>query len=67
MAEIIHEHEREQPSGDGGISFFWGVLLVIVILFLLVYFGLPFLRGATSNTPVQVPGKIDVNINQPQR
>ncbi len=61
MAEehIIHEHS----NGGNNAAILVAVFLLALIL-LLFYFGLPALRGATGTSQVNVPGKIDVNLNQ---
>ncbi len=69
MADVIHEHTTAAPaaeSSDSGMGFLMGVILLVVVLFLLFYYGLPALRSGTSQmtTPqVNVPGKVDVNVN----
>lgn len=59
------------PTGDsGGNSFLIGVILLIVFVVILFYFGLPVIRNmapAQLNIPapqVVVPDKIDVNVTQ---
>ena len=68
MAEVTHrdvevEHIHDS-GGNNGSGFLVGIILLVVVLYLLFYYGLPALRGAASTTPqVNVPGKIDVNVN----
>jgi hypothetical protein len=64
MADVIHEHQTTTDSGSG-MGFLLGVIMLIVFAFLLFYYGLPALRSASSGPTVNVPGKIDVNVNQP--
>lgn len=61
--EVIHEGHRE--SQNSGMSFIVGILLLIAVLFLFFYYLLPVVRGASS-PQINVPGKIDVNVNQPK-
>lgn len=64
MAEPISEHHHHTDEGSG-MGFLLGIVLLAVILFLFFYYGLPFLRNSTATTPqVNVPGQIDVNVNQ---
>lgn len=64
MAEVIHEHATENQGS--GIGFFLGMIVLAVLLLLFFYYGLPILRQSTQNPQINVPGQIDVNINQPQ-
>ncbi len=53
------------PSNSGnGMGFLMGVILLIIFGFLLLSYGLPALRNATSAPQINVPGEIDVNVNQ---
>ncbi len=58
-------------TGDsGGMGFFMGVIVLILFVMFLIFYGLPYLRGAgggNSGGGVTVPDKIDVNINQPEK
>lgn len=58
-------------TSDSGTSFgmIMGLLLLAAVIILFFIFGLPILRQTVSNpsvvTPqVNVPGKVDVNVNQ---
>ncbi|HKC14359.1 MAG TPA: hypothetical protein VKC89_00110 [Patescibacteria group bacterium] len=63
MAEVIHEHEHS--DGGNSMGFVMGVILLIVALFLFAYYLLPAIRNS-GGTSFNVPGKIDVNVNQPK-
>ncbi|MBI5044370.1 MAG: hypothetical protein HZC02_00380 [Candidatus Levybacteria bacterium] len=64
MATVIHEHTRD----EGGSS---GVLLALIILlvmaFIFIFYGLPAVRSSIGAPQVNVPDKIDVNLNSPQK
>ena len=63
MATVIHEHTRENGNSSGAII---GIILLVVIVLLFIAYGLPMLRS--YGTPqINVPGKIDVNVNTPQK
>ncbi len=49
-----------------GVSLMMGILLLAVV-FLLLYFGIPAMRGAGGGTNINVPDKMDVNVNPPQQ
>ncbi len=62
-AEVIHEHViREDNAGTNLVI----GLIILVVLVLLIVYGLPALRSSVQVPSIQVPGKIDVNINQPK-
>lgn len=66
MATIVN---TPGSGGDGGGSgFLLGVIVLLVVVFIFIFYGLPMLRQ--SSTPqVNVPDKVDVNVNdgsQPQ-
>jgi hypothetical protein len=49
-----------------GTGFLLGVVLLIVFLGLLFYYGLPMLSSATQQPAIQVPSEINVNTNPGQ-
>jgi hypothetical protein len=64
--EVIHE--QSSSTSGSGMGFLMGIILLIVLAFLLFYYGLPALRGgAGSGGGVNVPSRIDVNMNQPAK
>lgn len=65
MATIVNTPAASEPSSNSGMGFLLGVILLIVFMFLLFYYGLPALRSSAS-PQINVPGKIDVNVNNPQ-
>ncbi len=67
MATIVNTTPTERR--DTGSGFLLGVVLLIAFLALLFFYGVPALGSAfRANTPsVQVPGKIDVNVNNPSQ
>ena len=60
----------QQPSGgDGGngMGFLLGVILLIVFVVGLLYYGLPIIQNATAQLAapqINVPDKVDVNVKQ---
>ena len=66
---VIHEdtveHYHDHESGSG-VTLIVGLILAILLVWLLFSFGLPMLRTATTAPQVNVPDKVDVNINNPQ-
>ncbi len=60
------------PATDnsGGMGFLMGMILFIAFIFFIFYFGLPMIQntfnggGAGTGTQINVPEKVDVNVNQ---
>lgn len=66
MAEVIqHDIYHVHDSTNNGSGFLIGIVLLVVVLFLLFYYGIPALRNiGSSNAPqINVPGKVDVNVH----
>lgn len=63
MATVIHEHTRDNGNSLGTII---GIILLAVIVLLFFIYGLPMLRSY-STPQVNVPGKVDINVNTPQK
>ena len=66
MATIIINPASNNNSGDNGMGFFLGVIVLIVFAILLFVYALPYLRGLGGSNGVQinVPKDIDVNVKQ---
>lgn len=58
------------PNDSGGMGFFAGIVLLIIFVFAIWYWGLPAIRNMRTQqgSPVQitVPDSIDVNVKQVQ-
>jgi len=72
MTTVINNPSDNNSSS--GIGLVVGIILLLVFVFLLFYYGLPALRGTANTTPstgsdtsteirVDVPDEIDVNVN----
>ncbi len=61
MADTQVIHETSGTNSDPGMGFFVGIILLLIFL----YYGLPLLRnsGLGGSPQINVPGKIDVNVN----
>ena len=67
MATIVNTPSQVPQSSDNGMWNFLGILLVVVTIFILIFYGIPFIKSSLGNIgspQINVPGKIDVNINQ---
>ena len=60
--EVIHEHDHD-GGGNNGMGLILGVILLIVLFFIVFYYGLPYLRSASS-PQINVPSKVDVNVHK---
>jgi flagellar biogenesis protein FliO len=67
MATIVNTAPAQTDSGSNGMGFLVGVMLLVLLVIAVLFYGLPYLRSSVgSATPqINVPGKIDVNVNQP--
>lgn len=67
MATIVNTPSAERSEGPSSAIM---LLIVLILGILFVYYALPLIRQGTA-TPqapsVNVPGKIDVNVNQPNK
>jgi hypothetical protein len=65
MTTIVN-NPPSSDSGGNGMGFLIGIVLLIVMIFLVINYGVPYVRGSVgSNSPqINVPGKVDVNIRQ---
>ncbi len=65
MATVIN-NPGTTPESSSGFGFFAGVVLLIVFMVALLYYGLPALRRSLSfgGTEINVPERIQVDVNQ---
>ncbi len=65
MTTIVNTPPASKESG-GGMGMIIGLIVLIVVVFLFFVYGLPAIRQ--MGTPqINIPSKIDVNINQPNK
>jgi len=64
MTTIINNPDTGGGKSGGGAGLIIGAVVVIAIIALFILYGLPALRRSTSGTTVNVPDKINVNVNQ---
>lgn len=68
MATIVNTAPATTESDSASWAGLMAVVLIIAFLILMLYYGLPALRSAGSTAPqLNVPDKVDVNINQPAK
>lgn len=61
MAEETHVHT--DGGGQNGMGFLLGIIVLVVFVFLFMYYVLPIIRQSSA-PQINVPDKIDVNIQQ---
>jgi TRAP-type mannitol/chloroaromatic compound transport system permease small subunit len=62
---VINNAPAPTESSNSGMGFLLGIILLIVFVFLLIYYGLPAIQNSFSGGPqINVPGKVDVNVKQ---
>jgi len=69
MAEIITEprrehvvHHVEESNNSNALGTVLAIILLVVLALLFIYYGLPFLRNATT-PQAAIPERVDVNVN----
>lgn len=68
MSTVVNNPAPVTSNDNGSYGAVIGLVLVVVLVALFLIYGLPLLRGAystgASTAPqVNVPGKVDVNVN----
>ena len=68
MSTIINAPVQGESANNMGMLL--GVVLLVAVVFLFLYFGLPMLRNASKLVPqapqIQVPEQIDINVQSGQ-
>lgn len=65
MATIVN-NPAPAPESNGGMGMIIGLILFIVVLFIFFVYALPAIRHIGS-PQINIPNKIDVNVNQPNK
>lgn len=63
---IVNTPPQTNASGNNGMGFLVGVVILVVFLLLFIFYGLPYLRSSfLGSTPqVNIPSHYDVNVKQ---
>lgn len=67
MTTIVNNPPAPKESG-GGMGMIIRVIVLLVVAYLFIVYGLPALQHVQLGAPqINVPSKIDVNVNQPAK
>lgn len=67
MTTIVNNPPAPKESG-GGMGMIIGLVVILVLAYLFITYGLPAFRNMQVGAPqINIPSKIDVNINQPSK
>jgi hypothetical protein len=72
MATVVN-NPGTTTDGGSGTGFLFGVILLIVFSLIMIFYGIPYIARSVSNVgvsqapQVQVPDKINVDVNQPNK
>ncbi len=62
MATIVQQPASSTDTGSG-LGFLLGIVLLILFVLGLLYYGLPAIQNQTAAPSIQVPRQVDVNVN----
>jgi len=63
MATIVNNPDHGHEDSNTGVGFLIGILVVVLLGILFFAYALPSLRNAGSGTNVNVPDRINVDVN----
>ncbi len=62
---IVNAPPANNSSGDNGMGFLIGIIMLLVVGGLFYYYGLPYLRQMTSGgVQINVPKDVNINVKQ---
>jgi len=65
MTTIVNTPSQGGDNGGNLVSMVVGAVLLLAVVFMFLYFGLPMLRRSTAVPQVNVPENIDINVTTP--
>ena len=65
MTTIVNTPPSPVEQTDGGMGMIFGLIVLAAVVFIFFVYGLPAIRNIGS-PQVNIPSKIDVNVNQPK-
>lgn len=61
MATIINNPDG--GNSGGGVGMIFGLIILVVLVALFFLYGLPMIRNASKGTTINVPDKVQVDVN----
>ena len=66
MTTIVNNPPAQKESG-GGMGMIIGLVVILVLGYLFIMYGIPALRQMQFGSPqINIPSKIDINVTQPK-
>ncbi len=67
MTTIVNTPQAAPNESGGGMGMIIGLIVLVVVAYLFFVYGLPSIGRMQVGAPqINVPGKIDVTVNQPK-
>lgn len=63
MATVI---DHRDTSSDSGMGMVFGIIMLLIVAALFFMYVVPYIGNTLRAPQINVPGQIDVNINQPK-
>lgn len=63
MATIINNPQPVETTKSSGNGFLIGVIILVIFVLILLYYGLPYLRSGFGAPQVNVPDHVNVNVH----
>ncbi len=64
MVTVVNNPQPTTEGGDNGMGALFAALMILIVVIVFIYFGLPALRSSNISPQINVPNKIDVNVNK---
>jgi hypothetical protein len=59
---VVNTNPETRPADNNGMGFLLAVILIILFVGLLLYYGLPYLQHSLMGPQINVPGNVNVNV-----
>lgn len=66
MATVIEHEHTQGTGGDSGMGTLLGIIMLLIVAVLFFVYGLPLVANSLQGPQVNVPGKIDINVQNPK-
>lgn len=62
MATTIVNSNAPRDTPGSGMAYLVGIIFLIMIIALLIYYGIPYIKSSINRPQVNIPNHVDVNI-----